>query len=349
MSEALRPMTLGEILDRTVQLYRRNFWLFLGISALPILVMIAAGVVFGIVFGGAAVFARGDSEPSVIAIVGVVALLLVALPALIVASVFSRAGVMQAAVHLNRGEKITIRAALASVRDKFWNYLGFLFLQGLWIALPAIIAGVVVAVAIFQMTSNGSNNIGSSIALGFAIFIAVVLGVGFTVWRALGYSLGLPVYMVEKKPAVESLQRAWQLSEGTRGRIFVLYLLLMALSFAAAMLGGMVMLIVIGIGTAMGDRIAAGSTAMIVGEILRLTINLLLSMILAPVSYIAPVLFYFDQRVRKEGYDIEWMMEQAGLAPQAEPAATPDAAAPLPPAETVISLSPAAPDTVKEP
>ena len=27
------------------------------------------------------------------------------------------------------------------------------------------------------------------------------------------------------------------------------------------------------------------------------------------------MLFYFDQRIRKEGFDIEWMMQQAGLAP----------------------------------
>jgi hypothetical protein len=36
--------------------------------------------------------------------------------------------------------------------------------------------------------------------------------------------------------------------------------------------------------------------------------------LLAPVSWIALVLFYFDRRIRTEGYDIEWMMEQAGLA-----------------------------------
>jgi hypothetical protein len=34
---------------------------------------------------------------------------------------------------------------------------------------------------------------------------------------------------------------------------------------------------------------------------------------LRPVYGIALVLFYYDQRIRKEGYDIEWMMEQAGL------------------------------------
>jgi hypothetical protein len=41
MSETLRPSTLGEILDRTAQLYRRNFWLFAGVAALPIAIIVA--------------------------------------------------------------------------------------------------------------------------------------------------------------------------------------------------------------------------------------------------------------------------------------------------------------------
>ena len=32
-------------------------------------------------------------------------------------------------------------------------------------------------------------------------------------------------------------------------------------------------------------------------------------------------LFYYDQRVRKEGYDIEWMMRAAGMTETAPPAA----------------------------
>jgi len=46
--------------------------------------------------------------------------------------------------------------------------------------------------------------------------------------------------------------------------------------------------------------------------------------VLQPVSWIALVLFYYDQRIRKEGFDIEWMMQQAGMtqpAPMAQPAA----------------------------
>ncbi|MGH9519386.1 MAG: hypothetical protein ACRD2D_07035, partial [Terriglobales bacterium] len=35
--------------------------------------------------------------------------------------------------------------------------------------------------------------------------------------------------------------------------------------------------------------------------------------LLTPVYGIALTLFYFDQRIRKEGFDIEWMMKDAGM------------------------------------
>ena len=35
MQAALRPMNLGEILDRTFEIYRKKFLLFAGIAALP--------------------------------------------------------------------------------------------------------------------------------------------------------------------------------------------------------------------------------------------------------------------------------------------------------------------------
>src|SRR5580704_8093450 len=40
----LRPMTLGEVLDRTFNLYKNNFWLFAGITALPFSLLLIAEV-----------------------------------------------------------------------------------------------------------------------------------------------------------------------------------------------------------------------------------------------------------------------------------------------------------------
>jgi hypothetical protein len=48
-----------------------------------------------------------------------------------------------------------------------------------------------------------------------------------------------------------------------------------------------------------------------------------------PLYGIALVLFYYDQRIRQEGFDIEWMMLQAGLV--TPPAPQPGAAPWLPP------------------
>src|ERR1017187_9708135 len=89
MNEPLRPLSLGEILDRTAQLYRARFLLFLGISAVPTAVIVALACVVGLVvawwsFAGAGAV----SETVGFVLVAVFALLatVVALPVLLVVS-----------------------------------------------------------------------------------------------------------------------------------------------------------------------------------------------------------------------------------------------------------------------
>ena len=70
---------------------------------------------------------------------------------------------------------------------------------------------------------------------------------------------------------------------------------------------------------------------------------MVLQVALAPISAISipSVLFYYDQRIRKEGFDIEWMMQQAGLTQTTSNA----------PATGILETSAAVapPDTVEEP
>jgi hypothetical protein len=70
-------------------------------------------------------------------------------------------------------------------------------------------------------------------------------------------------------------------------------------------------------------------------------LDLVLQVALAPVSAIALVLIYYDQRIRKEGFDIEWMMQQAGLTQTA-------ATVPATTSQGISGLV-APPDTVEEP
>lgn len=350
MNEALRPSTLGEILDRIAQLYRRNFLLFVGVAAVPIGVMIAVAVVAAIVAVAGGLAAASTAGSSFVTGAVIIVGLLIAAPIYIGAYVYSGAGLTQAAVSAHLGESLTIRGALASVRPRFWSYLGLLFLQGLIVAfIPCVAAGVVIAVLLYLMSQAGIGT-GASVALGFVIFLAVVAAVAAIVWLALSYLMGLAVNVVEKRPAWDSLRRAAQLSKGTRGRIFVMFLLLAALSLVASAIAYIPFLIVFAAIAASGQNPQTAGVAFVIAEVVNLAVNLTLQTVITPISWIGLVLFYYDQRIRKEGFDIERLMEQAGMTrplPMTPPGAVLPLATPLP--ESGLISGPAAPpDTVGE-
>jgi hypothetical protein len=54
----------------------------------------------------------------------------------------------------------------------------------------------------------------------------------------------------------------------------------------------------------------------------------LVSVLIGPIYPIALTLFYYDQRIRHEGYDIERMMDAAGLNAPATPPSGEAASAP---------------------
>ena len=341
MSETFRPSTLGEILDRTAQIYRRNFWLFAGVAALPIGAIFALTAIGGALFGAAIVAFRTTSLASPAAITVAVLVVLIAAPVYIAAAVFSSAGLTEAAASTSRGEKITIRGAFKKVTPRFWHYLWFIILQGIVVGLiPAAIAGVLIGVLLFLGTLAGAGT-ATAVAVGFFVFIVVAAALAVIVWLVLGCSISLPVCVLEKKSAWDSLQRGWILGKGTRGRIFVMFLLVMALALAVSMVAAIPSMIILFTSAAAGSPPATGSVAFIVAEVTRAVLDLVLQVALAPISAIALVLFYYDQRIRKEGFDIEWMMQQAGLTQTTSNA----------PATGILETSAAVapPDTVEEP
>ena len=69
-------------------------------------------------------------------------------------------------------------------------------------------------------------------------------------------------------------------------------------------------------------------------KVLQQVISFFTGSFITPILSIGITLFYYDQRIRMEGYDIEWMMQAAGLTvPVAavEPAAIEPALAPSEP------------------
>lgn len=331
MNEILRPSTLGEILDGTFRLYRNNFWLFLGIAALPLVLALVLAVPIVALFAIPGIAGRIDDPAATIRVIAFLFAFAIFLPLYLGLYALSIAGITQATVAIQRGEKLTIRAALKTVRPRFWTYLWYLLLQGIVAAIvPASIASVLIGSGIYLVSHSGGG-VASGLAFGVLMFLAETATFGVIVWLILSYAMGMAVCVVEKKTAWQSLMRSWNLSKGTRGRIFVLYLLLLALSFVVLMISYFLALLVILAATFLGAGKALAVVGVIVAAIVYIFGIIGAQIALVPVPWIALVLFYYDQRIRKEAYDIEWMMQQAGLAQPPSAALPAEGASVFPP------------------
>ncbi|MGD0404496.1 MAG: glycerophosphoryl diester phosphodiesterase membrane domain-containing protein [Candidatus Acidiferrales bacterium] len=122
----LRPLSLGEILDRTFSLYRRNFLLFVGITAIPQLMVLAFNLAQmlwkGSVASKAAPVALGVTLV-IVSIVGVVVYF--------VAYLFAHGATVYAVSELYLGRPTSIGASLRRMKGQAGTLLGVLMLNGL--------------------------------------------------------------------------------------------------------------------------------------------------------------------------------------------------------------------------
>ena len=110
------------------------------------------------------------------------------------------------------------------------------------------------------------------------------------------------------------MSRSSQLSEGNRWRIFVVWLLFLALSIAVSML----LQWPITLGTLFLVQ-RMGSTGPILVQIASILATFVSQCLVAPLATIAFSLIYYDERVRKEAFDLQLMMTTLD-SPQFQPA-----------------------------
>jgi hypothetical protein len=337
MTLQLRPANLGEILDRTAAMYRSRFLVFVGIGVIP-----AGGVLVFATCGFLLSAWINPSDPTSTALLGLAILLLVmiAIPACLGLTALGSAALSHAANLAFLGEPVTIRGAYRAAWKHGWRYVGLLSLQILFLAVIPfsawflIVAGLAVMVAV-----GGSAGIGA-VARGASTSTALLLiaGGGLVVyffWMLLRLCLAFSASVVEEIGAWAALKRATLLSSGTRGRILVVYLLCAVLSWIVSLVMTVPVIIVLSL-------IPQLNTPQHQQTIASLFLFLMYASSFAaqaftrPVSGIAMLHFYYDARIRKEAFDIEWMMRVAGLfaGPQspANVAPLPENAAWMPPA-----------------
>lgn len=261
----LRPLSLGELLDRTFSLYRSHFWLFVGITAIPQLVLLGPALMID----AASSFA--GENPIVAGLTAGLLTLLVALGTLIAYGLTQAATVFAVSeVYLGRS---------ISIRESYNRVYG---------------------------------DIGRVIFIIILVFVGILVGLALLIlpgiWFFLRSSISVMPAVLEDKPAVEAIRRGMELTKGSLGRVFVVWLLFAVITWVAAIIFQIplwIALMVVGF--------QQGSFPAWVMMLSR--VGQALSTILAnPMLTVALSLLYFDLRMRKEGFDLKLMMDQLGSA-----------------------------------
>ena len=133
----------------------------------------------------------------------------------------------------------------------------------------------------------------------------------------LRYSLAVPVAVLEDTGVSDSLSRSAALTKGHRGRILLVYLLLFVLLVIGSILWPV-------LATLFAAVVYSGSPASqpVWLEVVLEFGNFVSQSLLSPIMTIALTLVYYDERVRKEAFDLEHMMQQldGGVLPVPRPA-----------------------------
>ena len=268
MTTALRPLSTGELLDRTFSLYRSYFGLFVGIFALPYLVVLAFQLV-GLVFQ--------SSTPRLSNILLTLTWSVGAGLLTLVVSAVSQAATVVAVSNLHLDRPASVADSLSSVTGQVLGVIGLSFLV--------------------------------SIAAGLGLFFLVVPGVIlFIMW-----SVAVPVKILEHKGVFDSMSRSMELTNGSWGRIFVIGLLILVLKFGISALLQWPILILAGF------SLKGGTQQMAIGwQVALLVSTFIATSLVGGLATIAFSFVYYDQRVRKEAFDLQLMMttlDAATLSP----------------------------------
>ena len=278
-----QPMGLGGILDATLSLYRNNFRLFLGvISIYFILIASQEGIVVFLLEISSTLWLDTVISDMDSLLDNVVYMLTVGV--LVIAS---------SDIYL--GKPITFRIALRRFRYRFFTYLGGSFLY----LLPFAI------LTLDSIRGSGSIRLLTLLSLPF-------LYAFYIVWVFYG-----PVILLEEMTSAQSFGRSRALVQGIWRRVFGIVLAILLLDLAMYYILGNSFGVVLALLGIVGDS----SVMETIGDLLSLryedmrptSLETLIMYIVylgaetftLPIYAIGVTLFYFDLRIRKEGFDIE--------------------------------------------
>jgi hypothetical protein len=270
---SIRPRSAIEIVDAAVSLYRDNFKT-MAVIGLAASVPAVGGITLGLgMFGALSHMSRFMSNPLTM-MPGIVAFSVV----MILWFAVIDGAMTYAAAEAYHGRAPTPADAIRGVLGKGVSLVGGNLLRMLIVFGLAMVAAIT-----FGVLGKDTNPV-VALVVGVGVFVIVIhlLARTFAITSAI---------VIEGQSATEGVQRSFFLSKNDTMRIVGVALLCLVIYWLAQMIGVMLVQSVV--------RIVLRNTmlSMILGNIA--------GMIIYPFLNIAIMVLYYDQRVRKEGYDLD--------------------------------------------
>jgi len=285
----LRPLDIGDVLDETFRVYRRQFLPLVTTMAVVVapaaLVTLAVTLATG--FSGPAITRavqeRGD--PTALIVGGVVIFLLSVVTGIIHLAAVGAATLIAAGAIL--GQSIGVGEAYR----RAFSHFGSLFSVGFAAGLPV------------------------------ALLICTCLGIPIAIFVGLGWSLVSPVILLEGRGPIEAMRRSWELVRGHRWRLLACWLLIglivyLLVSIPSGLFSFLwtILLGLNGSSPGLAMLVQAGNVIFsAVGQVL-----------FGAVVYITAALLYYDLRIRKEAFDLEQRLPLPEPPPVAPRVSYPD-------------------------
>ena len=260
-------MRFQDILDMTFSLYRKHFWLFLGLVAFSVLSELGSHLLID--------FSEFFFDRSLL--LGIATILIT-----VSFSIIGIGGIVIGTGATYLGEDITTHSVLQQTMDRFWQLLGCFLLWSLVIGVLTV----------------------------------TIIGIPFAIYFAVRWGLFPGIIMFEKPLISIALKRSSELVEGMWWRVFgTLLAIFLVGTMVHAVLEISIGFILIATNLVSEidfiDILEWGllGTSFESSTLLFYTISIVIHLVVYAISYaiwiIGITLLYFNQRVRKEGLDIE--------------------------------------------
>jgi hypothetical protein len=308
-------MKLGEILDQGFSFYRKNIWNLAGTTVLPALIMTSLQVVnlTWIHLGHRIVQPADRSDAWVMSFM--VWLIFSHISAFVHPLFFP--AVIKVTTGILFDEPTSAMAALRFTARRWHSYLWIDVLKNAaQTLLPYALGFGLIASLYFADESFHFDPEGN--ATGFIVLLIIFAVAVVSLWIGACMAFAIPAATVEGTKGFKAIRRSWRLSKGARFQVFVTW---MTTFFLVMFLWLAIGFIVRSVESFLYDTLHLHFVNQKFYLVSIYTLAAAYGAVTGPIYPVILVLIYLNQRVRKEGYDVERMMEAAGLAvPVPEPA-----------------------------